>query len=118
MRDQAFWEQWLRQRPKALEEARAAVKEGYRDAGVEKGERRACKAALKALNPDGVKGKREKKPPRRGKGRLSGEGPPYGAPRHRRGTAGGRTVEGRLRFTREGRPIVIPIDPETPIVRI
>ena len=118
MRDQAFWERWLRQRPKALEEARASVKEWYRDAGVEKGERRAFKAALKALNPDGVKGKREKKPPRRGKGRLSGEGTPYGAQRDRRGADGGRTVEGRLRFTREGRPIVIPADPEAPIVRI
>ena len=60
MRDQAFWERWLRQRPKALEEARASVKDWYREAGVEKGERRAFKAALKALNPDGVKGKREK----------------------------------------------------------
>ncbi len=118
MRDQAYWERWLRQRPKALEEARASVKEWYREAGVEKGERRAFKAALKALNPDGVKGKREKKPPRRGKGRIDGEGTPYGAPRDRRGADGGRTVEGRLRFTREGRPIVIPVDPETPIVRI
>jgi len=118
MRDQAYWERWLRQRPKALEEARVSVKDWYREAGVEKGERRAFKAALKALNPDGVKGKRVKKPPRRGKGRIEGEGTPYGAPRDRRGAEGGRTVEGRLRFTREGRPIVIPADPETPIVRI
>jgi len=118
MRDQAYWERWLRQRPKALEEARASVKDWYREAGVEKGERRAFKAALKALNPGGVKGKREKKPPRRGKGRIEGEDTPYGAPRDRRGGDGGRTVEGRLRFTREGRPIVIPADPETPIVRI
>ncbi|MBP2684765.1 MAG: RNAse, partial [Deltaproteobacteria bacterium] len=118
MRDQAYWERWLRQRPKALGETRASVKELYREAGVEKGERRAFKAALKALNPDGVKGKRGKKPPRRGKDRLSGEGTPYGAPRDRRGAEGGRTFEGRLRFTREGRPIVIPADPETPIVRI
>jgi ribonuclease R len=118
MRDQAYWERWLRQRPKALEESRAAVKEWYREAGVEKGERRAFKAALKALNPDGVMGKREKKPPRRGKGRLHVESTPYGAPRDRRGGDGGRTLEGRLRFTREGRPIVVPADPETPIVRI
>jgi ribonuclease R len=120
MRDQAYWERWLRQRPKALDESRASVKDWYREAGVEKGERRAFKAALKALNPDGVKGKREKKPPRRGKGRIEGEGTPYGAPRPRdgRGAESGRTVEGRLRFTREGRPIVIPADPETPIVRI
>jgi ribonuclease R len=118
MRDQAFWERWLRQRPKALEEAHASVKDWYREAGVEKGERRAFKAALKALNPDGMKGKREKKPPRRGKGRVSDGGTPYGVPRDHRGADGGRTVEGRLRFTREGRPIVIPADPETPIVRI
>jgi ribonuclease R len=118
MRDQAYWERWLRQRPKALEESRASVKEWYREAGVEKGERRAFKAALKALNPDGVKGNREKKPPRRGKGRLPADSTPYGVPRDRRGGDGGRTIEGRLRFTREGRPIVIPSDPETPIVRI
>jgi ribonuclease R len=118
MRDQAYWERWLRARSKALEETRASVKDWYREAGVEKGERRAFKAALKALNPNGVKGKREKKPPRRGKGRTEGGSTPYGAPRDRRGGDGGRTVEGRLRFTREGRPIVIPADPETPIVRI
>ncbi|MGE5283664.1 MAG: ribonuclease R family protein [Actinomycetota bacterium] len=118
MRDQAFWERWLRQRPNALGEARASVKEWYREAGVEKGERRAFKAALKALNPDGVKGKREKKPPRRGKGRLSGGSTPYGSTRNLRGADEGRTVEGRLRFTREGRPIVVPADPGTPIVRI
>ena len=119
MRDQAYWEGWLRRRSKSFEEAHASVKDWYREAGVEKGERRAFKAALKALNPDGVKGKRGKKPPRRGKGRVSGEGTPYGAPpRDRREADGGRTVEGRLRFTREGRPIVIPADPGTPIVRI
>ncbi len=119
MRDQAYWERWLRQHPKALEESRASVKEWYREAGVEKGERRSFKAALKAMNPDGVKGKREKKPPRRGKGRVFDGGTPYGAPRDRRGgDGGGTTIEGRLRFTREGRPIVIPADPETPIVRI
>ncbi len=118
MRDQAYWERWLRQRPKAFGESRASVKEWYREAGVEKGERRAFKAALKALNPDGVKGKRGKKPPRRGKGWLPGESTPYGAPRDPRGGEGGRILEGRLRFTREGRPIVIPADPETPIVRI
>lgn len=118
MRDQEYWERWLRERPKALEERRASAKDWYREAGVEKGERRAFKAALKALNPDGVMGKRQKKPPRRGKGRFTGESTPYGARRNHGGADGGRAVEGRLRFTREGRPIVIPADPETPIVRI
>src|SRR3990170_3184499 len=78
MRDQEYWERWLRQRPEALRERRGSVKDWYREAGVEKGERRAFKAALKALNPDGVKGKRERKPPRRGKGRFAAQETPYG----------------------------------------
>jgi len=117
MRDQEYWERWLRQRPEALRERRGSVKDWYREAGVEKGERRAFKAALKALNPDGVKGKRERKPPRRGKGRFAAQETPYGAPASARG-GGGRIVEGRLRFTREGRPLVIPENPEEPAVRI
>jgi len=117
MRDQEYWERWLRQRPEALRERRGSVKDWYREAGVEKGERRAFKAALKALNPDGVKGKREKKPPRRGKGRFASGETPYGAPAPAPG-GGGRIVEGRLRFTREGRPLVIPENPEEPAVRI
>ena len=39
MRDREYWERWLRQRPEALKEGRATVKELYREAGVEKGER-------------------------------------------------------------------------------
>ena len=120
MRDQAYWERWLRQHAEALKERRASVKEWYREAGVEKGERRAFKAALKGLNPDGVPGKKTKKPPRRGKGRQPSEGLPYGSPSRKaaEGIGGGRTVEGRLRFTREGRPLVVPDDPGTPAVRI
>jgi ribonuclease R len=117
MRDRAYWERWLRQHAKALQERRASVKDWYREAGVEKGERRAFKAALKALNPDGVPGKREKKPPRRGKGRSAFPGTAYGAPPSGR-DGGGRVVEGRLRFTREGRPLVIPENPEEPAIRI
>jgi len=117
MRDQAYWERWLRQRAEALRERRGSVKDWYREAGVEKGERRAFKAALKALNPDGVKGKREKPPPRRGKGRLASTGTPYGAPASGR-EGGGRIVEGRLRFTREGRPLVIPENREEPAIRV
>lgn len=118
MRDQAFWERWLRRRLEASGEAHASLKEWLREAGVVKGERRAFKSALKALTPDGGKGKRGKKPPRRGKGRMSGGGAPYGAERSRGGADGGRIVEGRLRLTRDGRPIVIPSDPDTPVVRI
>ena len=91
MRDRAYWERWLRQHSKALQERRASVKDWYREAGVEKGERRAFKAALKALNPDGIPGKREKKPPRRGKGRSAVPGKPYGVPASAR-DGGGRVV--------------------------
>jgi exoribonuclease R len=120
MRDHAFWERWLRKRSESLTEGRATVKEWYREAGVEKGERRAFKAALKSVFPEGVPGRRGKKPPRRGKGRRPQAGPPQGSPAGGSGDGAGRgrTVEGRLRFTREGRPLVIPDDPESPPVRI
>jgi ribonuclease R len=119
MRDQAYWERWIRQNGAALRERLPSVKDWYREAGVEKGERRAFKAALKASEPDGLPGKRPKKSPRRGKGRLLSAEAPYPAPSRRVGAGGeGRTLEGRLRFTREGRPIVIPEDPDAPAVRI
>jgi ribonuclease R len=119
MRDQAYWEQWLRKNAEQLRERLSTAKDWYREAGVEKGERRAFKAALKSLDPDGGPlGRRAKKPPRRGKGKLSSPGTTAGsAPDRHRGDAG-RTVEGRLRFTREGRPLVIPEDPNVPAVRI
>jgi ribonuclease R len=86
---------------------------------VEKGERRAFKAALKSVWPEGVPGKKGKKPPRRGKGRRPPGGTPYGAPPGPGGGGGdGRTVQGRLRFTREGRPLVIPDDPDASPVRV
>ena len=120
MRDQAYWERWLRERPEAAGETRASVKDWYREAGVLKGERRAFKAALKNVFPESVPGRRKEKPPRRGKGRRLREGTPYGAtPPAKGGDAGeGRTLEGRLRFTREGRPIVIPDGPDSAPVRI
>jgi ribonuclease R len=120
MRDQAYWERWLRERPEAAGESRASVKDWYREAGVLKGERRAFKAALKTVFPESVPGRGKGKPPRRGKGRHLREGTPYGAPhRAKRDDAGeGRTLEGRLRFTREGRPIVIPDGPDSAPVRI
>lgn len=119
MRDQEYWERWLRQRLDHLRDRRASVKEWYLEAGVEKGERRAFKAALKALLPDGMAGKAGGKPPRRMKTRGSfGDGKPRGASVPRRQGGEERSVEGRLRFTREGRPLVVPADPEIPVVRI
>jgi len=118
VRDQAYWERWLRQRPKALEESRASVKEWYREAGVEKGERRAFQGRDEGAEPGRGEGEtgEEAAPAREGTA-LRGRNVVRHT-RDRRGGDGGRTVEGRLRFTREGRPIVIPADPETPVVRI
>jgi ribonuclease R len=118
MRDQAYWERWLRQNAGGLREELRSVKDWYRAAGVRKGERRSFKAALKTVEPEGAPGKREGKGLRRRGGRLAPrESPPGG--RHRGGARGdGRTVDGRVRITREGRPIVIPEDPEESIVRI
>jgi ribonuclease R len=118
MRDQSYWERWIRQNGAALRERLSTIKDWYREAGVEKGERRAFKAALKASEPERLPGVRPKKPPRRGKGKRLPAGTPYGASARRPAGGEGRTIEGRLRFTREGRPIVIPEDPEIPIVRI
>src|SRR5512139_1003344 len=115
MRDQAYWERWLRQRPEALMEGKPTVKEWYRKAGVEKGERRAFKAALKSVCPEGMPGGRGRKPPRRGKGRHTLAGAPRVVSA---GETGGGAVEGRLRFTREGRPLVIPDHPDAPPVRV
>src|SRR5512139_1327179 len=120
MRDQAYWERWLRQRPEALMEGKPTVKEWYRKAGVEKGERRAFKAALKSVCPEGMPGGRGRKPPRRGKGRHTLAGAPRVVSAGETGGGAGRggTVEGRLRFTREGRPLVIPDHPDAPPVRV
>ena len=120
MRDREYWERWLRQRSEALKAGRATIKEWYREAGVEKGERRAFKAALKSVFPEGVPGRRGKKAPRRGKGRRPPAGAPHGTPAGERGDGAGhgRTIEGRLRFTREGRPLVIPDDPGGSPVRV
>src|SRR5512143_4021048 len=93
------------------------IRDWYRAAGVEKGERRYFKAALKSL---GETARRKKG------GRLSRHRPAESAPEPPRGAAGRRTrggeggpqIEGRLRFTREGRPIVITDSPDAPAIRI
>jgi ribonuclease R len=118
MRDQAYWERWLREHAAGLRERLASVKDWYREAGVEKGERRAFKAALKALDPGRMHAKRRGKVPRRGRAPAPASESPYGSRGRVGGKSEGRTVEGRLRITREGRPILIPEDPEEPVVRI
>ena len=117
MRDQAHWERWIRQNGPRLTERFVSVKEWFREAGVEKGERRAFRAALKSLNHE--PGKQTKKLPRRGgKGRSSGREPKEGFRGERHVAKDGRALDGYVRFTREGRPFVAPEDPDLPVVRI
>jgi len=73
MRDQAHWERWIRQNGPRLTERFVSVKEWFREAGVEKGERRAFRAALKSAGPEHLSGKKLKKPPRRGKTGREGQ---------------------------------------------
>jgi ribonuclease R len=128
-RDQAFWERWLRENADRLRADMGTARDWYAAAGVEKGERRAFKAALRGL---GEAGERSRKGhnvtgPRTGRG-----GTPYGAgPHGERGgdrhggkpansgaSRDGAIWEGRLRTTREGRFLVIPDLPDAPGVRV
>jgi ribonuclease R len=118
MRDQAYWERWLRQHAAGLRERLSSVKDWYREAGVQKGERRAFKAALKALDPERPHGKRKGKVPRKHGAPMPAGETPHGSRGRGGGKGEGRTVEGRVRITREGRPILIPEDPGEPVVRI
>ena len=119
MRDQTYWERWIRQNGPALKERFVAIKEWFREAGVEKGERRAFKAALKSVDMEGLSGKKKKKALCKGKGKRPLSGEPSGDLRDGRGKTGdGRLIDGRVRFTREGRPFVVPEDPDLPVVRI
>ncbi len=118
MRDQAYWERWIRRNGEGLRERLSSMKDWFREAGVEKGERRAFRSAMKAVLPDDIPRKRSGKPPRRGGGKRPPGEAERGAGTRLPGGGGGRTVEGRLRITREGRPIVVPEDPDAPAVRI
>jgi len=119
MRDQTYWERWIRQNGSRLKERLVTIKEWFREAGVEKGERRAFKAAFKSVDPEGLPAKKTKKALRQGKGRRSLSGGSAGDFRDARGKTGdGRVVDGRVRFTREGRPFVVPENPDLPVVRI
>jgi len=69
------------------------------------------------MNPDGVKGKREKKPPRREAPDFR-RGTPYGAPRDRRGGESGGPPSRDACASRARAADRDPADPETPIVRI
>src|SRR5512134_1126356 len=119
LRNKAYWEDWLRRNADSVRRDVSNVHDWYRIAGVSKGERRLFRAALKSVG-EGFgrqgKGKFRRRPAEEG---VGGPGTPYGAP-IRAGKSGirGTIREGRLRFTREGRPIVIPDSPEDPAIRV
>ncbi|HEY7586581.1 MAG TPA: VacB/RNase II family 3'-5' exoribonuclease [Candidatus Deferrimicrobiaceae bacterium] len=118
-RNKEYWEEWLRRNAGSLRAGVSNVRDWYRLAGVSKGERRLFRAALKSVG-EGY-GKRGKGKSRRGPARESSGGTetPYGAPsRLSDKPHGGAVREGRLRFTREGRPLVIPDSPGEPAIRI
>lgn len=117
MRDKDFWEKWIRRNGNEFRPRMETIRDWYRAAGVEKGERRYFKAAMKSLG-EAARRKKGGKFSRHRPGESAAE-PRYGAggARARSGERGPQ-VEGRLRFTREGRPIVIPDSPDALAIRI
>src|SRR5512134_1769659 len=119
LRSKEYWEDWLRRNAGSLREGISNVHDWYRLAGVSKGERRLFRAALKSVG-EGYgrrgKGKFRRRPATEGTG---GPGTHRGAS-SRSGEKGhaGTVREGRLRFTREGRPLVVPDSPDEPSIRI
>ncbi|HBO70729.1 MAG TPA: ribonuclease R [Deltaproteobacteria bacterium] len=118
MRDRRFWERWLREHAETLAPKPSSVREWYRAAGVRKGERRHFRAALQGASL-------WTSPRKRGKGRSlrDGEEKPgggHGGARSddTRSEPHGPRREGRLRFTREGRPLVLTGSPQEPAIRI
>ena len=119
MRNKEYWEDWLRRNADALRPNVSSVHDWYRLAGVSKGERRLFRAALKSAG-EGF-GRRRKGKFRRGpaaEGIGSAETPYGPAARREDGRVAGTIREGRLRLTREGRPLVVPDSPEEPVIRI
>jgi ribonuclease R len=88
LRDRSYWEQWLRKHAEALRPSVATTRDWYRAAGVAKGERRMFRAALRGLSEMAA-------------GRKAGK------TRRRDPEVGGTVRAGRLKFTREGRPLVV-----------
>lgn len=117
MRDRHFWEKWLRANAESIRPQVASIRDWFRAAGVQKGERRHFKAALKSLEgaaraPEG--GRFRRRPGEAGPREDSRGSGPRGRP----GAPGGLQEGGRLRLTREGRPIVVPDVPDAPAIRI
>ncbi len=119
MRNKEYWEDWLRRNAESLRGKVSNIHDWYRLAGVSKGERRLFRTALKGVG-EGYsrrgKGKFRRTPTTEG---IGGPGRPRGA-LSRSGEKGhaGPVREGRLRFTREGRPLVVLDSPDEPSIRI
>lgn len=116
MRDRRFWERWLRENAERLVPKPSSVREWYRAAGVQKGERRHFRAALQGASL-WASGRTRGKGARPGREERSGRR--HGvAPSGARSEPQGPRREGKLRFTREGRPMVFPDTPQEPAIRI
>lgn len=118
MRDSRFWAEWLRKHAEDLAPTLSSLREWYRVAGVRKGERRHFRSALQRTSFWTSGRKRG----RSGRHRVQGGRRPEAqgtrpADRLTKGGAG-PLREGRLRLTREGRPIVLPDSPEDPAIRV
>jgi len=118
VRDRRFWEEWLRRHAEGLAPTISSIREWYRAAGVRKGERRHFRSALQGTGFWRGGRKRGRSGSGRG-GREKGIGT-QGTATPRRTPQGnsGPLREGRLRFTREGRPIVLPDSADAPAIRI
>ncbi|MGE5189640.1 MAG: ribonuclease R [Gemmatimonadota bacterium] len=117
MRDREFWERWLRRNGDEFRPRIGSIRDWYRAAGVEKGERRDFKAALKGLGMEARGGKGGKFSRHRPAGSRAESARGEGRRRPRAGEDGPH-VEGRLRFTRDGKAIVVADFPDVPAVRI
>ncbi len=118
-RDQDYWERWLDENAARLRADMATARDWYNAAEVEKGERRAFKAALRGLGEEGEEHTRSRKGHNvTGPRNAIGESIHGGKARTLGTSSGGAIWEGKLRVTREGRFLVIPDMPDVPAVRV
>lgn len=115
-RDQMYWERWLEANADRLRAEMGTARDWYAAAGVEKGERRAFKAALRGLGEEGVRSRKGHNVT--GPRTAAGASVRGGKPAHSGASRDGAIWEGRLRTTREGRFLVIPDQPDAPGVRV
>lgn len=116
MRDRRYWEDWLERNAESLRRQVSGIRDWYRLAGVSKGERRHFRAALKTAG-EGYGRKRKGKFERGSRADLREIRPGPVSAAERAGS-GGVFREGRLRYTREGRPLVVTDFPGEPAIRI